>query len=113
MRTLIPVSAGREELRRLIQELPEEEVPAVLGAARSRLCTGKNRASPPAWFGAAQGQTSDAAARSEDLLEGGFGGQGVAGSNPAVPTQRKSPLITAKAEVSGHFTSVRCIFSCP
>jgi hypothetical protein len=31
------------------------------------------------------------------------GGQGVAGSNPAVPTQRTSPLITVKAEVSGHF----------
>jgi hypothetical protein len=30
------------------------------------------------------------------------GGQGVTGSNPAVPTQRKSPLTTVKAEVSGH-----------
>ena len=30
------------------------------------------------------------------------GGQGVAGSNPAVPTQRRSPLTTVKAEVSGH-----------
>jgi len=29
------------------------------------------------------------------------GGQVVADSNPAVPTQRTSPLITVKAEVSG------------
>jgi hypothetical protein len=67
------MSAEREELRRLIQELPEEEVPAVLGAVRSRLRAVKSRAWPPAWFGAAQSQTSGAAARSEDLLEGGFG----------------------------------------
>jgi hypothetical protein len=30
------------------------------------------------------------------------GGQGVAGSNPAVPPQRTGPLITVKVEVSGH-----------
>jgi hypothetical protein len=65
--------AEREELHRLIQGLPEEEVMAVLGAAQSRLRTGKDRASLPAWFSADQVQTSDAAARSEDLLEGGFG----------------------------------------
>ncbi len=67
------MSAEREELRRLIQELPEEEIPAVLGAVRSRLRATKSRTWPPAWSDAAQGQTSDAAARSEDLLEGGFG----------------------------------------
>lgn len=67
------MSAEREELRRLIEELPQEEVPAVLGAVRSRLCTGRNRPWPPAWFGAAQGQTADAAVRSEELLRVGFG----------------------------------------
>jgi hypothetical protein len=36
------------------------------------------------------------------------GGQGVAGSNPAVPTQRNSPLITANTEVSGHFHVDAC-----
>ena len=67
------MSAECEELRRLIQELPEDETSAVLGAARSRLCTAKDRAWPPAWFGAPQSQTADGAARSEDLLKGGFG----------------------------------------
>jgi hypothetical protein len=28
---------------------------------------------PPAWFGAGRGRTSDVAARSEELLEDGFG----------------------------------------
>jgi hypothetical protein len=41
------------------------------------------------------------------------GGQGVAGSNPAVPTQRTSPLITANVEVSGHIRAYGSIFSCP
>ncbi len=67
------MSAEREELRRLIQELPEEEVPAVLGAVRFRLRAVKSRAWPPAWFGSTQGGTSDTAARPEDLLEDGFG----------------------------------------
>jgi hypothetical protein len=67
------MSAGREELRRLIAELPEDVIPAVLGAARSRLHAGSNRPWPPAWFGAAQGRTMDAAARSGEMLREGFG----------------------------------------
>ena len=39
-----PMSAERDELRQLIQDLPEEEVPAVLGALWPRLRAGKNRA---------------------------------------------------------------------
>jgi hypothetical protein len=67
------MSAEREELRHLIQDLPEEEVPAVLGALWPRLRAGKNRAWPPASFGAAQSHTSDAAARTEERLQGRFG----------------------------------------
>jgi len=67
------MSAGREELRHLIAVLPEDEVSAVLGAVRSRLHTGSNRPWPPAWFGAAQGRTMDAAARSGEMLREGFG----------------------------------------
>jgi hypothetical protein len=67
------MSAEREELRQLIQDLPEEEVPAVLGALWPRLRAGKNQAWPPAWFGAAQGHTSDAAARTEERLQDRFG----------------------------------------
>jgi hypothetical protein len=66
------VSVQREELLRLVEELPEEEVPAVLDDVRRHLRAVKDRSWPPAWFGAGEGRT-DMAARSEDLLEDGFG----------------------------------------
>ena len=67
------MSVQREELLRLVEELPEEEVPAVLDDVRRHLRAVKDRAWPPVWFGSAEGRTTDAAARSEDLLDEGFG----------------------------------------
>jgi hypothetical protein len=67
------VSVQREELLRLVEELPEEEVPAVLDDVRRHLRAVKDRPWPPPWFGAGEGRTNDVAARSEDLLEDGFG----------------------------------------
>jgi hypothetical protein len=67
------MSAQREELLRLVEELPEEEVPAVLDDVRRYLRAVQSRAWPPAWFGAGEGRTTDVAARSEELLEEGFG----------------------------------------
>jgi len=67
------MNAQREELLRLVEELPEGEVPAVLADVRRQLHAVKARAWPPAWFGAGQGKSTDIAARSEDLLDGGFG----------------------------------------
>jgi hypothetical protein len=67
------VSVQREELLRLVEELPEEEVPAVLDDVRRHLRVVKDRSWPPAWFGAGEGRRDDVAARSEDLLEDGFG----------------------------------------
>jgi hypothetical protein len=58
------MSAQREELLRLVEELPEEEVPAVLDDVRRHLRAVKNRSWPPAWFGAAKGRSTDVAARS-------------------------------------------------
>ena len=69
------MSAQREELLRLVEELPEEDVPAVLDDVRRHLRAVKGRAWPPAWFGAGKGRSTDAAARSEELLEDGFGHQ--------------------------------------
>ncbi len=69
------MSAQREELLRLVEELPEEKVPAVLDDVRRHLRAVKNRSWPPAWFGAGKGRTTDVAARSEELLEDGFGRQ--------------------------------------
>lgn len=63
----------REELLRLVEELPEEEIPAVLDDVRRHLRAVKDRSWPPPWFGAGEGRTDDVAARSEDLLKDGFG----------------------------------------
>jgi hypothetical protein len=67
------MSAQREELLRLVAELPEDEVPAVLDAVRRRLRAAANGAWPPAWFGAGRVRTTDTAAQAEKLLEQGFG----------------------------------------
>jgi hypothetical protein len=67
------MSVQREELLRLVEELPEDEVPAVLDDVRRHLRAVRDRPWPPAWFGAAESRTTDVAARSEDLLDEGFG----------------------------------------
>jgi hypothetical protein len=67
------MSVQREELLRLVEELPEDEVPAVLDDVRRHLRAVQARSWPPAWFGAGEGRTTDVAARSEDLLGDGFG----------------------------------------
>jgi hypothetical protein len=67
------MSAQREELLWLVEELPEEEVPAVLDDVRRRLRAARGRPWPPAWFGAGEGSANNVAARSEDLLRDGFG----------------------------------------
>ena len=67
------MSVQRDELLRLVGELPEEEVPAVLDDVRRHLRAVKDHPWPPDWFGAGEGRTDDVAARSEDLLKDGFG----------------------------------------
>jgi hypothetical protein len=48
------MSAQREELLRLVEELPEEEVLAVLDDVRRHLRAVGERPWPPAWFGAGE-----------------------------------------------------------
>ena len=67
------MSAEREELRRLVERPPDEEVPAVLAEVRQHLATVGERPWPPAFFGARRAGRSDVAARSEELLGEGFG----------------------------------------
>jgi hypothetical protein len=67
------MSVQREELLRLVEELPEDEVPVVLDDVRRHLSAVRGRSWPPAWFGAGEGRTADVAARSEELLGDGFG----------------------------------------
>ena len=67
------MSAERDELHRLVGELPEAEVRAAVAELRLRAAHPADRPWPPAWFGAASGGRTDIASRSEDLLKDGFG----------------------------------------
>jgi hypothetical protein len=66
------VSAEWEELHRLVDELPEDEVAEALRLVHRRQDR-TARPWPPAWFGAGRGSRTDVAARSEEILRDGFG----------------------------------------
>ncbi|MBE7187288.1 MAG: hypothetical protein INR67_03265 [Jatrophihabitans endophyticus] len=68
------MSADRDELRRLVDDLPDEQVPAALDDVRRRLAPARDvRRWPPAWFGAGSSERTDVAARADELLADGFG----------------------------------------
>jgi hypothetical protein len=73
--TLEVMNPEREELRRLVEEMPDRDVPAVLADLRRRLGSVTPSASswPPAWFGIAEGDGTAIGRRSEELLDEGFG----------------------------------------
>ncbi|MEU6697586.1 hypothetical protein [Pseudonocardia sp. NPDC046786] len=61
----------REELNRLVQQLPDEDVPAVLSDLRQRL--EGVRPWPPAFFGIEPGDGTRAGADHDEILAEGFG----------------------------------------
>ena len=67
------MSGEREELRRLVEELPDERVSAVLAEARRQVTPKPVAAWPPAWFGAIEADRTDIARHHDDLLAEGFG----------------------------------------
>jgi hypothetical protein len=70
------VSGERDELRRLVEELPDEQLPAVLSEVRRRLQPVENPvevAWPPSWFGAISSGGSDLGRNHEHVLAEGFG----------------------------------------
>ena len=71
--TLRHVSAERDELRELVERLPEEQVSTVLFEARRHLLAAPSRPWPPAFFGAGRAGRGDVAERSDELLDDGFG----------------------------------------
>lgn len=73
--TLDGMSPEREELLRLVEEMPDQDVPAVLAEVRRRLEPVSRPASswPPSWFGIADGDGTAIGRRSEELLEDDFG----------------------------------------
>lgn len=69
------MSPEREELLRLVEQMPDQDVPAVLADVRRRLepVPPPSSSWPPAWFGIAEGDGTAIGRRSEELLEDGFG----------------------------------------
>jgi hypothetical protein len=67
------MSAERDELRELIEQLPEENVPQAQADVRRRLRAAPGPVWPPAFFGAGRAERSDVAARTEEILDEGFG----------------------------------------
>jgi hypothetical protein len=67
------MSADRDELRELIDELPDEQVPAVLADVRRHLRPVPAGQWPPAWVGAVTAGRSDVGRNHDDLLAEGFG----------------------------------------
>ncbi|WP_037070411.1 hypothetical protein [Pseudonocardia acaciae] len=62
------MSADRDELRRLVDELPEREIPAVLAEVRHRAHPEFTPEWPPAFFASFSSGRGDLAARHNDAL---------------------------------------------
>lgn len=68
------MTAERDELRRLVDALPDEEVPAALADVKRHVePTVADSPWPPPFFGAASASTTDTAERADELLADGFG----------------------------------------
>jgi len=67
------MSAERDELLRLVQVLPDDQVPQALADLRRHLHLAHQQTWPPAWFGIAEGDGTAIAPRIDDLLKEGFG----------------------------------------
>ncbi|MGL5929776.1 MAG: hypothetical protein ACRCY8_12640 [Dermatophilaceae bacterium] len=67
------MSAERDELKRLVEDLPEEQVPAMLAAVRRQHEQRPGTSWPPSWFGSFASGRSDLGSNHDDLLAEGFG----------------------------------------
>ena len=67
------MSAERDELMRLVEQLPDERVSAVLAEARRQVKLRPASQWPPAWFGSFESGRSDLGRNHDDLLADGFG----------------------------------------
>jgi hypothetical protein len=71
--TLFAVSAERDELRRLVEQLPDDRVQAVLAEARRQSGSLPAGEWPPPWFGSFASGRSDVGSNHDDLLAEGLG----------------------------------------
>ncbi|HEX5407692.1 MAG TPA: hypothetical protein VFX16_35945 [Pseudonocardiaceae bacterium] len=67
------MSGDRDELVRLVLELPEDHVPMVLADIRRHLSPVEDRSWPPAFFASAPGDGTSVAEHADEWLREGFG----------------------------------------
>lgn len=67
------MSAERDELLRLVQELPEDKVQSALTALRRHSQPVREGAWPPAFFASAPGDGTSIGEESEEQVQRGFG----------------------------------------
>jgi hypothetical protein len=67
------MTAARDELRRLVEQLPEEQVSAALAEVQRLAASGEAPQWPPPWFGAVTSSRPDTSKRVDDLLAHGLG----------------------------------------
>ena len=71
--TLDAMSAERDELKRLVEDLPDEQVPAALAAVRHQHEQRPESTWPPSWFASFASGRPDLGSNHDDVLAGGFG----------------------------------------
>lgn len=67
------MSADRDELERLVHEIPDDQVPLILAEVRRHLRPVTQRSWPPAFFASAPGDGTSIAETADELLREGFG----------------------------------------
>ena len=67
------MSAERDELHRLVNELPDQQIPAVLAEARRRAHLEQAAEWPPPFFSSFASGLDSLGAEHDDLLADGFG----------------------------------------
>jgi hypothetical protein len=70
---MVAMTAARDELHRLIEQLPDDQVPAALIEVQRLVSEAEPASWPPAWFGAITAGRADTSQRVDELLAEGFG----------------------------------------
>jgi hypothetical protein len=67
------MSADRDELMRLVREIPEDQVPQALAEMRRQVRAARQHTWPPDFFASAPGDGVGIAEQADEILRKGFG----------------------------------------
>ena len=67
------MKAARDDLRRLVEQLSHDQVPAALAQVQRIAASAESATWPPPWFGVVTSTRSDTSERVDELLADGFG----------------------------------------